>query len=207
MKKPKLRELKEAITALWEGPYTADFPKCPPTIAVEFRGKPEYQKEDCIGCGACSEVCPANAIEMTEEPRDDKIYRVLTIHLDNCVYCGICEEKCTTEKGIIQNREFELAVFDRADAVEKIEKEMVVCEICGKPFATKDHLKWIYHRLGSRVAANWTMMLIGLGELGVVEPSAGRDKGRKIGRHDNARILCPECRRNVILSEEWGPFE
>jgi len=206
MKKPKLRELKEAVTALWKGPYTTDFPKSPPVIAVEFRGKPEYQEEDCIGCGACSEVCPANAIEITEEQRDDKIYRVLTIHLDNCVYCGICVEKCTTEKGIIQSREFDLAVFDRADAVEKVEKEMVKCEMCGRPFATRDHLRWIYHRLGSRAAGNLTLMLSALDELGLVEPTTERDK-RKIGRHDNARILCSECRRNVILTEEWGPFE
>ncbi|KPK96414.1 hypothetical protein AMJ80_00060 [bacterium SM23_31] len=206
MKKPKLRELKEAVIALVAGPYTIDFPKSPPPIPVEFRGKPEYQEEECIGCGACSEVCPANAIEITEEQKDDKIYRILTVHLDNCVYCGTCVEKCTTKKGIIQNQEFDLAVFDRADAVEKVEKEMVKCEICGRPFATKDHLKWIYHRLGSSVAGNWTLMLVGLGELELVAQTPERDK-RRIGRNDNARILCPDCRRNVILSEEWGTFE
>ena len=206
MKKPKLRELKEAITAVVKGPYTVDFPKSPPIIAAEFRGKPEYQEEDCIGCGACSEVCPANAIEITEEFKDEKPYRILTIHLDNCVYCGICVEKCTTQKGIIQSQEFDLAIFDRADAVERIEKEMVKCEICGRPFATKDHLRWIYHQLGSRVACNWTLMLSNLDELGFIEPAAERDK-QKIGRHNNARILCPGCRRNVILTEEWGPFE
>jgi len=206
MKKPKLRELKEAISALVTGPYTADFPFGPPIIADEFRGKPTYQKDECIGCGACSEVCPANAIEITTEHNDGKIYRVLTVHLDNCVYCGTCVEKCTTKKGIVQSREFDLATFNREDLVERIEKEMVVCEMCGLPFATKDHLRWIYYRLGPLAAGNWTILLAGNEELNIPEHPAARDT-RKIGRYDNARILCPECRRTVILSEEWGVFE
>ena len=44
MKKPKLRELKEAVTALWKGPYTIDFPRSPSPVAAEYRGKPEYQE-------------------------------------------------------------------------------------------------------------------------------------------------------------------
>jgi len=206
MKKPKLRELKEAVSALVRGPYTADFPYGPPIIADEFRGKPTYQKDDCIGCGACSEVCPANAIEITTEHRNGNVYRILTVHLDNCVYCGVCVEKCTTKKGIIQNRDFDLSTFNREDLVEKVEKEMVVCEVCGFPFATKDHLNWIYHRLGSLAAGNWTILLAGSEEFRPLEHAAPRDT-RKIGRYDNARILCPGCRRNVILAEEWGAFE
>ena len=76
MKKPKLRELKEAVTALWKGPYTIDIPKSPPPVAAEFRGKPEYQKEYCIGCGACSEVCPANAIEIVRMLFKVSIYTI-----------------------------------------------------------------------------------------------------------------------------------
>ncbi|MFC1733299.1 4Fe-4S binding protein [candidate division KSB1 bacterium] len=206
MKKPKLRELKEAVTALWKGPYTIDFPKSPSPVAAEFRGKPEYQEEFCIGCGACSEVCPANAIEIASEERNGSFCRVLTIHLDNCVYCGTCVEKCTTQKGIIQSREFDLSGLNREDLIEKTEKEMICCEICCRPFTTRDHLLWIYHRLGSRAAGNWALILIGLEQLKIDEKTGPRDK-RKVGRYDITRILCPECRRNVMLSEEWGAFD
>lgn len=206
MKKPKLNELKEAIRALINGPYTSSFPYGPALIAEEFRGKPVYHEEDCIGCGACSEVCPAHAIEITHEKHDGKIFKLLTVHLDICVYCGTCVEKCTTKKGITQNREFDLAVFDRTDAIEKVEKEMIVCELCNEPFATRDHLKWIYRKIGAIAASNWTLTLVGSDELGMIDHATGRDN-RKIGRTDNMRILCPECRRNVILTEEWGAYE
>lgn len=206
MRKPKLYELREAIAALIVGPYTSPFPNGPSPIAEEFRGKPVYHEEDCIGCGACSEVCPAHAIEVTEGYRRDGIYKVLTVHLDVCVYCGTCVEKCTTKKGITQSREYDLSVFDRADAVEKVEKKMVVCELCNEPFATRDHLNWIYQKIGTIAASNWTLMLVGSEALDVIDKTAVRDE-RKVGRHDNMRILCPDCRRKVMLTEEWGANE
>ncbi|GAJ10677.1 unnamed protein product, partial [marine sediment metagenome] len=66
MKYPKLRELKEAITALIKGPYTTKFPKIPAPAAPAYRGKPEFSQEECVVCGACANVCPAKAIEIVE---------------------------------------------------------------------------------------------------------------------------------------------
>ena len=64
MRYPKLRELKEAITALLKGPYTSDYPRKAHQPAKRFRGKPEYSNEGCVGCTACALVCPARAIEV-----------------------------------------------------------------------------------------------------------------------------------------------
>ena len=69
MKFFKLRELKEAVTAVVKGPYTHEFPAEPTPLPEWIRGKPEYHSEDCIGCGACAEVCPARAIEITDLER------------------------------------------------------------------------------------------------------------------------------------------
>jgi len=205
MKKPKLRELKEAIIALVKGPYTTDFPFGPPPIQETFRGKPVYHEEDCIGCGACAEVCPPHAIEVSEIMRDGKIFRKLNVFLDVCVYCGTCVEKCTTQKGITQSADFDISGLNRHEFRESVEKEMVVCELCSKAFAAKDHLKWIYNRIGTLAATNWTLMLVGQEELGVTGTPAERKK-TKMTRADQMRILCPECRKNVILADEWGSF-
>jgi len=62
MRYPKLRELKEAIRALIKGPYTSRFPFEPHQPYERFRGKPEFRQDDCVGCGACFQVCPAKAI-------------------------------------------------------------------------------------------------------------------------------------------------
>ena len=41
MRLPKIRELKEAITALIKGPCTSKFPYAPHEPAKRVRGKPE----------------------------------------------------------------------------------------------------------------------------------------------------------------------
>ncbi|MEW6556768.1 MAG: 4Fe-4S binding protein, partial [Elusimicrobiota bacterium] len=66
MRYPKLRELKEAIKALIKGPYTTKFPFEPHTPFPRFRGKPVPDEKNCIGCGACAEVCPTRAIEVID---------------------------------------------------------------------------------------------------------------------------------------------
>ncbi|RKY30056.1 MAG: 4Fe-4S ferredoxin, partial [Candidatus Omnitrophota bacterium] len=42
MKKPKLRELKEALTSLFTKPYTTKFPYQPHTPPKRFRGRPKF---------------------------------------------------------------------------------------------------------------------------------------------------------------------
>ena len=48
------RLLKEALTALFTGPYTHPFPKEAHEPSKRFRGKPTFDEEECVGCGGCS---------------------------------------------------------------------------------------------------------------------------------------------------------
>ena len=100
MRYPKLRELIEAIKSLVGRPYTSPFPKIPHKPYAKFRGKPEYSEKDCVGCLACEEVCPANAIEHADVVENAKATRRITLHLDICQFCGNCQANCITEKGI-----------------------------------------------------------------------------------------------------------
>lgn len=43
-------------------------------------------KDECVGCGACAEVCPQEAIAMEED--------VAVIDVDECVVCGACVDEC-----------------------------------------------------------------------------------------------------------------
>ena len=46
----------------------------------------ETELEECIGCGACADICPVDAVEMVDDkPRLD---------LDWCIGCGVCAVKC-----------------------------------------------------------------------------------------------------------------
>ena len=127
MKRPKLRELKEAITAILTGPYTSKFPAEPARVADVFRGKPEFDEDECVGCGACYNVCPPGAIEMEDDPQ--AAVRRITIRLDRCIFCGQCAYSCH-QGSITFSKEFELAQPDRKNFAQAADAQQVDDEEC-----------------------------------------------------------------------------
>jgi hydrogenase-4 component H len=202
MKKPKLRELGEALKVLFiEGPYTSKFPKEPYIPPETFKGKPQYDEKKCIGCGACAKVCPSRAIEVIDDTETGK--RKLALRYDICIFCGQCQAYCTTKEGITLSNEYDLATLDRSDTVETVEKDLVMCEMCGSVVAALDHLCWISNRLGTLAYANPSLILASLSGLSLVETGAARGKEVMPARSDLLRVLCPTCRRDIYLKEEW----
>ena len=120
MKYPKLRELKEAVRALIKGPYTSKFPFVAHQPYERFRGKPEFHSEQCIGCTACVQVCPAKAIKFHDEVTYNKKQRVLTVHWDTCIFCGQCQANCPTSKGIVLSQDFDLATCGKREELSLI---------------------------------------------------------------------------------------
>jgi formate hydrogenlyase subunit 6/NADH:ubiquinone oxidoreductase subunit I len=202
MKLPKIRELKEAITAVIKGPYTSKFPKVPHEPHPNFRGQPEFSDEKCVGCLACEEVCPVGAIAHKDIIDDkDGPKRIMIHYTDVCIFCGQCEAACIAEhEGIKHSNDWELSFFDRKEeALEAIEKELQLCEICGSPIACKDHLKWISEKIGELAYSSPTLYLPRLKSLGIIDEniiSALKDKGRS----DRVKILCARCRRETTLT-------
>lgn len=202
MKLPKIRELGEAIKALIKGPYTSKFPVEPHKPHPNFRGQPKFNNEKCVGCLACEEVCPVSAIahkDLTDHKEVPK--RIMIHYTDICIFCGQCEAACIAEhEGIKQSSDWELSFFDRKEeAVEAIEKELQLCEICGDPIACKDHLKWISEKIGELAYSSPTLYLSRLKSLGIIDEniiSALKDKGRS----DRVKILCARCRRQTTLT-------
>jgi hydrogenase-4 component H len=203
MRYPKLRELKEAVTALFSRPYTSRFPYETHTPAKRFRGKPEYSNEGCIACTACSLVCPARAIEFRDVLTKEKATRKMVLHLDECHYCGQCSALCTTRDdvppGIKHTVKFDLAGSNRAEMVSTTdEKELALCEVCGDIITAKAHLEWIAKKLGPLAFSSPTLFVASLKGMGFAESvlQAAKDY---VARSDRVKILCAKCRRKATI--------
>lgn len=201
MKLPKIRELIEAIKALIKGPYTSKFPVKGHTPHPNFRGQPKYNQEKCVGCLACVQVCPVEALSFKDDTEDLKEPKRTMIHYtDTCIFCGECQAACIADhEGIKLSNDWELAFFDRKESFETIEKELQLCEMCGSVIACKDHLKWITEKIGELSFSNPTLYLTRLKSLGITDENiicALKDQGRS----DRVKILCARCRRQTTLT-------
>ena len=195
----QFRILKLAITSFFSRPYTTRFPAVPYEPIPQFRGRPRYHADDCIGCGACKEVCPADAIDLTDEMSKEKPVRKLVQHLDTCIQCGQCERYCPTEKGIKLSNEYDYVGFSRTDFEERVEKDLLLCECCGEVIAPVDQLRWLARRLGPLAFTNPTLMLVSARELAVVSESVKITSDKAV-RAERVSIQCPKCRRQTSLA-------
>jgi hydrogenase-4 component H len=193
----QFRILKLAIVSLFSRPYTTKFPAGEPYQPIEqFRGRPRYDEDECIGCGACAQVCPSNCIDLVDDVSSASPVRRLIQHLDACICCGQCERYCTTEKGIKLSNEYDFVGFAPEDFEEKTEKALLLCECCGEILAPVDQLRWLAKRLGPLTFANPTLMLVSQKDLAVVDEGV---KSATEGREARVSIQCPKCRRKTAL--------
>lgn len=49
------------------------------------------QKEDCVGCNACVQICPKQCISMHE---DEQGFLYPRVDIDACIRCNLCEKVC-----------------------------------------------------------------------------------------------------------------
>jgi len=204
MRKPKLRELKEAFRSLFSRPYTSRFPFAPHVPPEGFRGKPEFNREKCVGCAACAEVCPALAIKVIDSPRAQPPERKLELRYDKCIFCGQCELNCITKTGVTLTKAYDLSTLDRAGCVESVSQDLVVCQVCGAVIGALKHLRWVAERLGAKAYANPTLVVSADGSMKLAPGVADRKGEPAIARNDMMRVMCPACRRTAVIRELWG---
>lgn len=193
------RVLRQALRAIFSRPYTTDFPNVPYQAPPTFRGRVRFDADQCIGCGACAEVCPSKCIDVIDDTNSDTPRRILVQHVDACIWCGQCERYCPTHEGVRMTNEYLEVGYQPEDFEERIEKKLCMCEICGEPIAPVDQLRWLAKRLGPLTFTNPTLMLTQARDLGVVGAPV-KSNGDDVQRADRLRVTCPKCRRATALN-------
>ena len=89
---------------LFKEKVTINYPYEKGPISPRFRGEHALRRyangeERCIACKLCEAICPAQAITIEAEPRDDGSRRTTRYDIDmvKCIYCGLCQEACPVD--------------------------------------------------------------------------------------------------------------
>lgn len=99
-----LKGLGLTLRYMFAPKFTVRYPEEKTPKSNRFRGLHALRRypngeERCIACKLCEAVCPALAITIDSEPRDDGSRRTTRYDIDlfKCIYCGFCEESCPVD--------------------------------------------------------------------------------------------------------------
>jgi len=103
-----LKGLRLTLKYFFIKKITVQFPEEKTPQSSRFRGLLALRRypngeERCIGCKLCEAVCPALAITIDTEPREDGTRRTTRYDIDmfKCINCGFCEESCPVDSIVV----------------------------------------------------------------------------------------------------------
>ena len=107
---------------------TINYPHEKGRLSPRFRGEHALRRYDngderCIACKLCEAICPAQAITIEADIREDGTRRTTRYDIDmtKCIYCGYCQEACPLE-AIVEGPNFEYATETREELLYDKEK-------------------------------------------------------------------------------------
>ena len=122
---------------------TINYPYEKSELSPRFRGEHALRRypngeERCIACKLCEAICPAQAITIEAETREDGSRRTTRYDIDmtKCIYCGLCQEACPVD-AIVEGPHFEFATETHEELLYNKEKLLANGEIWEKELAAR----------------------------------------------------------------------
>mmetsp|Transcript_11431 Transcript_11431/g.20161 ORF Transcript_11431/g.20161 Transcript_11431/m.20161 type:complete len:230 (+) Transcript_11431:135-824(+) len=116
-----MRGMAYTLGGFFDKKVTIMYPFEKGAISPRFRGEHVLRRyptgeERCIACKLCEAVCPAQAITIEAEEREDGSRRTTRYDIDmtKCIYCGFCQEACPVD-AIVEGPNFEFSTETREE--------------------------------------------------------------------------------------------
>ena len=122
------RGMALALKYFFTKKVTINYPFEKGPISPRFRGEHALRRypsgeERCIACKLCEAVCPAQAITIEAEAREDGSRKTTRYDIDmtKCIYCGYCQEACPVD-AIVEGPNYEFAAETHEELIYDKEK-------------------------------------------------------------------------------------